>query len=880
MKGMYTKAAIAIVALLALSATLPLSAKVSEEDDNTSPDASTTITTWKGSDPETFTDNTKFYLYNVGAGKFIQAGGLWNTEPMLVLQDYGMPFTYNKGKDVGNLDNKTISDKQNLLHSGMVTTKDAEYLGANVNGWTTSASTTTVHSAILDARKSGSFKNNGTVYYWRTFTISPVESGSGDYVLKETIHRFKSGGSEETHDVYIGAGWGTNASDVSGNKNRTHDLNHVAFKDVNHTNGSVTKDSVNYLWRFVTEKELGDVVEAQNGNNSGAYGGLNANVTYLLHDPNFDRAQTSFYNYDSDNGKMTTWTVTASSDVATTVDNTNNNPRWDWTYVDHSKNNINSLASPQNFTILPSGEYAADGVYGQPWNSPVLRKLEPSDGAWRNDTEKMNNIQYEMATLEGDGEAYQTVTFTSPGQYVFTAQAFAVGDSKVKGYLFARPDANPTSDDNRQTMSNVTPKVNLWMEGDSRGDKGSYWVNVGANVNWTTVAKQLDEGSNYSVSVLFNVPEASKDKPAKWRVGIGKEGSQKSKQNFEATRNYNGTNQLWYFYNDVNYVAIDNMQLHYLGPNAPFLFDEDSTKIDYMSSKTLNNGFSNRTTYLRRNAKINKWQPIVLPVSLTSEQVRQAFGDDVRLGKLEGVGKAADKKSPTSIDFSLVTLSSEKPAIEAWNYYLIYATKSPSDASWTETTKDNNGVSKTVTKGGKVYLLGRLDYNPKSISRSFNHDGTTSTGTKTIDNASFEDVIYGSKYSEDGRDPFNGGDKDLKVHGTWIKQENIAPAHAYYVTNGDMYYLSSPYTVKGFKWWITADESSSSTAKGLTFNFIDPNSRVVTYIAGVSVDRKAEEPHSSAVYNLAGQRVADDASAIGSLPKGVYITGGKKFINR
>lgn len=68
----------------------------------------------------------------------------------------------------------------------------------------------------------------------------------------------------------------------------------------------------------------------------------------------------------------------------------------------------------------------------------------------------------------------------------------------------------------------------------------------------------------------------------------------------------------------------------------------------------------------------------------------------------------------------------------------------------------------------------------------------------------------------------------------------------------------------------------------MTFRFVEPGSpvSVVTYINGVSTDRHPQATDSNAVYNLAGQRVADDVSQLGQLPKGIYITGGRKIFNR
>lgn len=811
----------------------------------------------------------------------MRTGGLWNTEAILLEQDYGYPLKLQK-RQVGDIyaDNSTtvsahVDDNQTVIESGMSTQQNASYLGVNAAGWTTGSSATTAHTILCDAHNAGMLGSN---YYWRNFTFTKVE-GKNNYTILETIH---NSGQRSTISFYLGAVWGTNGNGQNP-PNRTHDNNHTAYKDASNTDAVGTiADSLNYQWRFVTRDELLKAVQAQNGDdNGGTYNGLNASVTYLLHDPDFSRDNNAFYVYEDANGaSQTSWTVKSNDNVSSTIDNTTNSPLCDWTIQDHAirrnNNYIDALRAAQ-YVYLPSG-YATSrsAIYQQPWNTPIFRKLQPSDAEWPNSTFEMNNIQYEMATLEGEGEAYQTVTLPTTGRYLLTAHVIAVGDG-VTGKLFARPE-NGTAIE--QEVPKVTPDANLWAISDKRttGNAASWFVNINAGNNWTAVAKQLDQTTSYTVAVMFDVNDVNTN----WQLGLSKTGSSKSSQPISDAMAINDIstgipNQPWLAYADNNYVAIDRMELHYLGQTAPFLFDEEASSVDYMSSSALTNGgFKNRTTYLKRNANINQWQTIVLPISLTTEQVRAAFGNDVQLGKLEGVGKVG-AKIPTRIDFSLVPLVPGEVAIQAWNYYLIFATHAPGHVTWQEETTSTGGSTTTETRGGDVYALGRNDYDPANITRTFNNNGTNESQTMSIGDASFSDVIYGSRWSGDSGTTFDGGDQDLQVHGTWTRQVGIAPVHAYYVSNDDMYYLSNPQTVRGFKWWITA--GATTQAKGLSFGFFSPGRDVVTFINGVSVDRN-DADGDNAVYSLAGVRVADDASSIDSLPSGIYITGGKKIVKR
>lgn len=817
-------------------------------------------TVFKGSDYASLltsgtSDNSKqFYLYNVGTGKFVMAGGGWGIEAMLSLQDYGMPFTlYSHTLGTEHLVNAGITDDHdfgnisvNTIAAGVYTTEGANAMGCNVPGWSTSTeNTTNVYNAILDGRPAGFYTVGTTrVYYSRSWSFERVEDASNTdtytYYLKEMMSN-----SSQTDDgtFYLGTSFGTYP--------KTLGVDRTAFyqaSDKSVIEGSGYNPEY-YQWRLVSQDELEDMQTATTAN---SYGGLNANVSYLLTDPYFDRGQTSF-------GGSGVWTVESSAGTLAE----GGNPRKDWT-IDNS---TSSLEKPESFTVLPSGtDYVAaseQGLYGTPWNEAVLRKLEPADWGTgtANDEYHMANAQNEMAALEGEGKAYQTVKFTTPGRYMLTAHAYAYGNTK--GWLFVQHDGTTLQE---TPVSSGTPGAELWHKGSVDG-VANHTTSAGtAKSDWVTCAKYLDQSTNLTVGVLFTVPEGTTDSnPYILKIGLRKEGAERNDYiSYSAEETYNDITATWQFKHDATYVAIDNMQLHFLGAQSPFLFDEDVDDIAYMTSD-LGDGFDNRTCYLRRNAKTNCWQPIILPVSLTTEQVRNAFGQDVRLGKLAGIGKAAPWNSPVSIDFTLVNLTAGATAIEAGAYYLIRATHEPGYVEWSET---NDGVTRQVK--GNLYVLGRQDYHPNDISSTWS-DGKKSFSTEVDD----------TQWTGTGS-AFTTG--NLTANGTWGKLSSgntAAPqAGAYYIFNGDMYHLANARTIKGFKWWITAD--SSSGAKDMTFRFVESGSpvSVITYIDGVSTDRHPQTSGSNAVYNLAGQRVADDASQLKQLPKGIYITGGRKIFNR
>ena len=65
------------------------------------------------------------------------------------------------------------------------------------------------------------------------------------------------------------------------------------------------------------------------------------------------------------------------------------------------------------------------------------------------------------------------------------------------------------------------------------------------------------------------------------------------------------------------------------------------------------------------------------------------------------------------------------------------------------------------------------------------------------------------------------------------------------------------------------------------FDLLSDNSDIPSKIEGVMMDsngKLVDIKAGDAVYNLSGQVVTTDASSLYSLPKGIYIVNGKKYV--
>ena len=116
-----------------------------------------------------------------------------------------------------------------------------------------------------------------------------------------------------------------------------------------------------------------------------------------------------------------------------------------------------------------------------------------------------------------------------------------------------------------------------------------------------------------------------------------------------------------------------------------------------------------------------------------------------------------------------------------------------------------------------------------------------------------------------------GGTYKMRVTCYYDKPASV-PAQRYIVENGKVYYLSSEYSNLYATYWSLEDVTGTTT-KAFSMAFGDDET---TVIHGLEAEAKAED---NRMYNLNGQRIANDAKD-GYLPKGIYITNGRKVVVR
>ncbi len=707
---------------------------------------------WKGADVATL--NEDFLLYNVGMGKFMIAGGGWGIQGMMLYQDFGtMMGLVSRGNDTYVIK----SNVENAEH------ENAEYLGINYPGYTSTGKwgDSNTFGPIMEAQISGTDYGK----YDRAWTFERVGGLEDNFVynMKETL----TNTSQSNLELYMGASYGENPEIGPGGGYDVFVGDAATFTTTtafNSTFASGKEKAAYYQWILVPKSEIADVYNKS----IEAGGGLNANFTYLITDPLFDRNHSNF----------SAWTDNVKGS------GTGTDKRYDW---------LNNKTMSDN------------------WDAADFRKVN---------IESKENGKYSFASFDGIGEVSQTFKAPVTGVYEIECRGFYQGH---EAKLFVTVNGK----------THETPLVNTGSEFTKCTVASNYGGTTVTEAQKLAAGKALydNENNKYTVKVVIYATTESDIK-----IGIKKDAATKSSACYRTWAPYT----LYYY--DTDYVGVDNFAVRYVGKSKAsiFVLDEDATSTEYMEKAT-GKDYEDVTVYLKRSFTLNKWNSFVTPVGLTNAQVKQAFGDDVKVAKLAGVGGVTGRES--SIDFRTVDLSQGGVAIEPAQMYLVKPTKDAVDM--------NLEFADGTIVSGKMYLIGRRSLDGSKIT----------DGTLTIK------PTYGQP--ADGAE-ITGAQVDFM--GTYVALDatNGPQAGAYAWSGGDMYHLKKDNAIKGFRGWLV-DHTGTNSIK---FNIGDGS---VTSIDEVIANDRGGKT-SDAVYTVDGVKIRDNASSLEGLPAGLYIFKGKTHL--
>lgn len=299
--------------------------------------------------------------------------------------------------------------------------------------------------------------------------------------------------------------------------------------------------------------------------------------------------------------------------------------------------------------------------------------------------------------------------------------------------------------------------------------------------------------------------------------------------------------------NGEGYAFFDNFQLFYMGDKEWYLDATNTSTSEFTitpngtpSGINHNNGtdpYKYPVTYnIRRYFNVDKWESLILPCTLTGDQVKQTFGGE------QGVQLSVfDKVEGTCVKFRPVDL--DTAGIVAGTPYIIKVGKKADIETKANEYTFPWGNNTTVKVKGPIYQVKGVV--PPTI---------------TDDVVTTEEKISGG-YT-------------VQFKGFYYKPD-FAPANAYVVNNGNMYHLSSDWnSFVGTSWYVTIKDAQGNS-KALSFSFDGDSS--TTAIENVTRQEDAEVQTDGFVYNLSGQRVGT-RNNMSNLSSGIYIVAGKKVV--
>lgn len=313
------------------------------------------------------------------------------------------------------------------------------------------------------------------------------------------------------------------------------------------------------------------------------------------------------------------------------------------------------------------------------------------------------------------------------------------------------------------------------------------------------------------------------------------------------------------------WTCFDNFKIEYLGtPPNVLILDEDQTDGAYINAQAQDDDktLKKSIVYLHRTMNTDKWNSLVLPISLNVGQVKSIFGDQVHISEFKG---AYDENHPQRIIFDPITANRNDPDAIAIEEDKLYLVKPTDDGSMPEGQPE-----KKFTYNGKTI----------KVTNYYTIVGVTFKQKKDVEGINYSARVMGTPGNED----FDTK-QQVQFVGTYVKcfdNNNNIPANSYVLngnneggTAGLWYYRTVPTNTKGFRGWLQSANGQAS--KGIEYEIngvVDQVNGDVTAIEGI----EAAQQHNANIYNLNGQLVRQGATSTEGLPSGLYIVGGKKVV--
>ncbi len=470
------------------------------------------------------------------------------------------------------------------------------------------------------------------------------------------------------------------------------------------------------------------------------------------------------------------------------------------------------------------------------------------------------------------GTIYQDITVTHGGTYVIECKGFSTTKQAKLYACLVKKDNTADTETMHATILGQTDYM-------SAQEKAALHIE---EQNMDYAAKEFYGSHKYFNSVLVQVPENG----GIIRFGI-EIGTQKEKEPVESEKEW---------------TVFDDFRLLYTSKttDGDLVLDQDRDNLDYLEK--CSNTYKSVTLHLNKTFDKDKWNGFVLPVSLTKDQLTQAFGPNVKLAKL-------DKLTSNEIQFVSIDMSkvgNDEITMQAYVPYIIFPTrdteqeKTPAYTALLSTIV--NGQAKIVPVSiGKNHIdipnvTFTVNKENKNDLTNMNTENWTTNSSIVVDGSGTPFVTGNGTMTAFGTfaRTFGEGtqntDKNNENYGKWTieKKGTIIEGRSdltgcYFFSNGKMY--SSAKRARGLRgfsvWFAPTTASNNNPAKPANVFLdgvsLDKPTGISPIIYGEEESRIDRFAHG--IYSLNGQLISNSSSLDG-LPSGIYILNGKKVIKR
>lgn len=471
------------------------------------------------------------------------------------------------------------------------------------------------------------------------------------------------------------------------------------------------------------------------------------------------------------------------------------------------------------------------------------------------------------------GTIYQDVKVSHGGAYVIECKGFS---TTTKAKLYACLVKSGNTADTKTMHATILGQTDYM----SAQEKAALHVD---EQNMDYAAKEFYGSHKYFNSVLVQVPEGG----GTIRFGI-EIGTQEDTVPVESEKEW---------------TVFDDFRLLYTSrtTDGDLVLDQDRDNLDYLEK--CSNTYKSVTLHLNKTFDKDKWNGFVLPVSLTKDQLTQAFGPNVKLAKLNKL--TSNEIQFVSIDMSKV--GNDEIAMQAYVPYIIFPTKHAEQEKTPAYTALLSKIGNGQAKDERV-IIGKNHIDIPNVTFAVNgenkNDLTKMNTEKWTTNSSI--VVDGSGT------PFVSGNGTMTAFGTFARTfgegtqnttegdvdygkwniENKSKiiegrsdlTGCYFFSGGNMYYSSAKRArgLRGFSVWFAPTTASDGNPAKPANVFLDGVSLDKT--TGISPIIYGEEESridrfAHGIYSLNGQLISNSSSLDG-LPNGIYILNGKKVIKR